>query len=370
MSSRHFDAIIVGAGPAGSSCALALRDAGWRVGIIDRKCFPRDKVCAGWVTPEVWDLLGINPAGYARNHVLQEIRRFRVGLIGGHAAEFGFDRVVSYGIRRCEFDAFLAERSKAVLVEGKQVRSLERVRGIWHINGGRWQAPVLVGAGGHFCPVAKHLGARPGRCEPAVHAQELEFRLPPAWRECINASCPELYFCPDLRGYGWLFRKGDWLNVGLGRQDQAPLGVHVDAFINWLVSEGRMPELPEARMRGHAYLLASASHRKVVDDGVLLVGDAAGLAYGSSGEGIRPAVESGLMAARTLVHCKGDFSQERLREYADALVRRFARGKTARDWPAWLVRPLFRWTGFVRRFVIEQGFLRPGGPFLQDVDRA
>ncbi|RMG91383.1 MAG: NAD(P)/FAD-dependent oxidoreductase [Zetaproteobacteria bacterium] len=360
MSPSRFDAIIVGGGPAGSSCAFALRNAGWRVCIIDKKHFPRDKVCAGWVTPEVWDLLDIKPADYARDHVLQEIRHFRVGLIGGHAVEFGFEHAVSYGIRRCEFDAFLARRSKAVLIEGEQVRKVERVKGIWHINSGCWQAPVLVGAGGHFCPVARHLGARTGRFEHAVHAQEIEFQLPPAWRDVIKASCPELYFCSDLRGYGWLFRKGNWLNIGLGRQDQAALGGHVDAFIDWLVAEARLPERPAARMHGHAYLLASASHRKVVDDGVLLVGDAAGLAYGSSGEGIRPAVESGLMAARTLVRCQGDFSQERLNDYANGLRNRFGRGKMAFDWPVWLVRPWFRLPGFVRHFVIEKGFLRPG----------
>ena len=54
-------------------------------------------------------------------------------------------------------------------------------------------------------------------------------------------------------------------------------------------------------MHGHAYLLEGTSTRTIVGDGVLLIGDAAGLAYPQSGEGIRPAVESGLSAARDIL---------------------------------------------------------------------
>ena len=47
------DALVVGGGPAGSSCARALERAGLDVVVLDRASFPRDKVCAGWVTPEL-----------------------------------------------------------------------------------------------------------------------------------------------------------------------------------------------------------------------------------------------------------------------------------------------------------------------------
>ena len=58
------DALIVGGGPAGSTCARVLRQAGWHVVVIDRAHFPRDKVCAGWVTPGVFRLLDLDPADY------------------------------------------------------------------------------------------------------------------------------------------------------------------------------------------------------------------------------------------------------------------------------------------------------------------
>ena len=74
---------------------------------------------------------------------------------------------------------------------------------------------MIVGAGGHFCPVARYLGAD-ARHENAVIAQETEFEMTPL--QCKNTTIgeqtPELYFCPDMKGYGWCFRKNNFLNVG------------------------------------------------------------------------------------------------------------------------------------------------------------
>ncbi len=47
------DVLIAGGGPAGSTCAWALRQAGLDVIVADKAIFPRDKVCAGWITPQV-----------------------------------------------------------------------------------------------------------------------------------------------------------------------------------------------------------------------------------------------------------------------------------------------------------------------------
>ena len=72
------DALIVGGGPAGSTCARELTLAGWKVLVIDRARFPRDKVCGGWVTPGVFRLLDLDPAEYrATGRTLQEIRGFK-----------------------------------------------------------------------------------------------------------------------------------------------------------------------------------------------------------------------------------------------------------------------------------------------------
>ena len=75
------DVLIVGGGPAGSSCAWGLRSSGLRVVILDKAKFPRNKVCGGWITPSVLQALAIDPAEYARGRTLQAITGFRIGRI-------------------------------------------------------------------------------------------------------------------------------------------------------------------------------------------------------------------------------------------------------------------------------------------------
>ena len=67
------DILIVGGGPAGSSCAWGLRDSGLNVVVLDRATFPRNKLCGGWITPLVLDELSIAPDDYAPGHVFQPI---------------------------------------------------------------------------------------------------------------------------------------------------------------------------------------------------------------------------------------------------------------------------------------------------------
>ena len=303
----RFDVLIVGGGPAGSTCARALHAQGLAVAVLDKAVFPRDKVCAGWVTPAVMQTLAIDLREYVRPsadggvRTLQPITAFRTGVIGATPVDTRYAEVVSYAIRRCEFDHYLLERSGARLLLGEPLRELRREAGEWVVNG-RWRASLLVGAGGHFCPVARRFGATVGASESAVAAQEIEYRMDPreATQCAVQEDRPELYFCPDLKGYGWVVRKGDWLNVGLGRDDRQRLSSHVAAFREWLLREHRVPAGLPSRLHGHAYLLYPQAPRRLAAEGVLLIGDAAGLAYPQSGEGIRPAVESGVLAASAL----------------------------------------------------------------------
>jgi flavin-dependent dehydrogenase len=318
------DVLVVGGGPAGSSCAWRLRRAGLDVAVIDRRRFPRDKVCAGWITPQTLGALELEPPLYAKDHVLQPITGFRVSQLGGRVARVDYGVPVSYGIRRCELDAYLLVRSGARLHLGDPARSFRRESGRWIVNDAI-EAPLMVGAGGHFCPVAQHLGAVAGPPAPVIAAQEIEFRLgdAEAVRCPVEPEIPELYFTPDLAGYGWIVRKDGWLNVGLGRQDVHGLSEHVARFVAALQAEGRLTSALPARLHGHAYLLHGESSRPLGGDGVLLVGDAAGLAYPRSGEGIRPAVESGLLAASAILEARRNGAGDPLPRYEASLRARF-----------------------------------------------
>jgi len=356
--------LIVGGGPAGSSCAWALRNSGLDVAIFDKQVFPRDKVCGGWITPGVLTALDIDPSEYTRDRVLQPITSFRTGRIGAAwQSETDYGRPVSYGIRRCEFDDYLLKRCPARVQEGVSLSNLERDGGWWIANG-TMRARMVVGAGGHFCPVARRF--RSGPAESAVAAQETEFEMDAGQQaSCpVQGATPELYFCPDMKGYGWCFRKGNFLNIGLGRVDSHRLPEHVRHFLEFLGASRISWKLPA--MKGHAYLLYGSSQRTITGDGFLLVGDAAGLALPQSGEGILSAIESGLLAAETILSARGSYTKAQLEPYDRRISRRF--GRESGYWMArlapfvpsqWIhvAARLMDSPWFVRNFVLDRWFL-------------
>jgi menaquinone-9 beta-reductase len=391
------DVLVVGGGPAGSSCAWSLARAGLDVRVLDRSQFPRDKTCAGWITPAVLDLLALDVADYRHGgRVFQPITGFQMSLMGSRQIASSYNRVVSYGIRRCEFDEYLLRRSGAGLHLGEPLRSIRRETppsgaGCWVINE-RIKAPMLVGAGGHYCPVARYLEARAQDSGLAasrqrtlrqdaglVVAQEIEFVMSSSEQAAcrIDPEMPELYFCADLEGYGWCFRKSDVLNIGLGRRGKGgrQLAAEVEQFATALRQWGRIDfDLPR-RLRGHAYLVSDQSPRRRIDDGVLLIGDAAGMAYPASGEGIRPAVETGLLAAAAIQAAgsgSGSFLRADLKSYERAVRARFGRPKpasTVRDqgpkaWQIALGRRLLGWPWFARHIVMDRWFLHTHEPPL------
>ena len=323
------DVLIIGGGPAGSTLARALTSAKKDVVLMDKAEFPRDKICAGWVTPAVMQELDIDLDEYAKGRVLQPIHGFRTGQIGQQAVLSDFPgEPASYGIRRIEFDHYLLQRCGAELVLGQPLDSMQRDSGGWIVNGSI-KARLVVGAGGHFCPVARSLRNSKPR-ETAVVAKEIEFKMSPGQiADCpVSGEIPELFFTPDLKGYGWVFRKGDYLNIGLGREDSHKLSGHVDRFCDYLAKTGRIPGDLPGKLKGHAYLLYPHARRIPAGDAVILIGDAAGLAYAQRGEVIRPAVESALLAAQVIQSCRGDYRKENLKAYVSELEKHFGRRQT------------------------------------------
>jgi flavin-dependent dehydrogenase len=353
------DVIVVGGGPAGSACARRLHAAGLDVLVLDRATFPRDKPCAGWITPGVLEALAIVPEEYARGHTLEPITALRVGRLGGREVVVDYRGVVSWGIRRVELDQYLLRRSGARVREATIVAGLRRDGDGWVVNDAM-RAPALVGAGGFFCPVARWLNRDVARAGVVV-AQVVELPVGPAAPPSLEI--PELFFCRDLRGYGWCFRKGDCLNVGLGRRDPRGLAAHVASFADFIRRRHRLDALP-ARWPGHAYRLYEAPGGRVFDDGVLLVGDAAGLAHPESGEGMGPAVQSGLLAAETLLAARGRYRRDALAPYAEAIANLRGPRRNRQELPAGLAalagRLLLGNAWLARRIVLDRWFLHQG----------
>jgi geranylgeranyl reductase family protein len=336
------DAIVVGGGPGGSTAARRLALAGVRTLVLDAAVFPRVKICAGWVTWEALADAEVDPEQYP--HTIQGFDACVLDF-EGRPRETRWARPASFGILRREFDHHLLERAAAA---GADVRTGARVTAV-RADGdgvavdtdraGTFTARVVVGAGGHRCPVAQALGEVSER-EEVVVAQESETRLSPPWRERLAPflGAPELYLEPDLRGYGWWFPKGDVINVGVGctRGTDGSLPRRRDALVARLRAAGRLPDdLALAPFRGHAYVVRRQAPRRLAGRRFCLVGDAAGLARDLSGEGIGPAIRSGRLAADAVARFLG--AGVPLAAYARAVVARYGRGE-----PGWLGRRVAR----------------------------
>jgi flavin-dependent dehydrogenase len=275
-----------------------------------------------------------------------------------------FHRVVSYGILRWEFDAYLLGRSGARLRTGEALRAFRRDGSGWIVNDAL-RAGIVVGAGGHFCPVARRLRG-PVRAEQAIVAEHSEYRPDPAALASsrIAGETPELFFWPDLLGYGWCVRKGAHLSIGAGRLTRAGFPASLREFIAMLDARELLGDAVPGPWKGHAYLLNRTSERPLHDDHVLLVGDAAGLAFAPSGEGILTAVESGLMAADVILEAAPDWSRARLAPYAARIEARYGR-RGGTDLLARLpaavrhaaARMLLSSPWLTRRLILEEGFL-------------
>ncbi len=290
--------IIVGGGPAGSSCAWKLRAHGIESVVLDSQEFPRVKLCAGWITPRVLADLEIGRGEYP--HPLVKLGALRVAFFGKRGAWPFSVNAEQYSIRRFEFDRWLLERSGAKVIR-HQVREVA-ADGEAFVLDGQFRCRVLVGAGGTHCPVFRHL-FRPRSTRSREHqvaALEEEFEYGPRSDECF------LWFGENgLVGYAWCVPKGSgWVNVGLGGfchyLDEAEVNLHGHwaAFVERLRADGLVTGHTYAP-KGHTYFVRDRAEIGRIGN-AYIVGDSAGLATRDLGEGIGPAVESGIRAADSI----------------------------------------------------------------------
>ena len=316
------DAVVVGAGPAGSSTAHYLAMAGLRVLLLEKSAFPRDKVCGDGLTPRaVAELvrMGVDTSGWARTTGLRAVG-------GGRTIELPWPETASlpnFGLAcpRAELDAALAakaQESGAVLRENVTV-----VGPILHERSGRvigvkaksaereplaFKAPVVVDAGGVSARLATAVGREKAMNRPMGVAYRTYFRSGRS-ADSVMESHLELWKGKPgksdlMPGYGWIFPlAGGIVNVGLGSLSSTAKATGLDyrgMFKAWMANApsgwGFTEENQVGRLRGAA--LPMAFNRKPhYADGLLLVGDAGGMVSPFNGEGIAYALQAGRLAA-------------------------------------------------------------------------
>ena len=356
---RQADVIVVGAGPAGSTAAYYLAQAGRDVLLLEKSAFPREKVCGDGLTPRaVRQLLrlgiDLDEPGWSKNRGLRIIG-------GGHRLELPWPQLSEYPgyglVRvRSDFDAILArhaEKAGARLLERTAVTGPELddsgavvgviarpVDGAARRAGEKvsFSAPLVVAADGNASRLALAAGIRRRDDRPmgvAVRAYYPSPRQDDDWLE----SWLELWDgrpgkADQLPGYGWIFGVGDGsCNVGLGILNTSSAFQHVDykqLLRRWLdhtpVEWGLREHDRATAVRGSA-LPMGFNRKPHYRQGLLLVGDAGGMVNPFNGEGIAYAMESAELAADAVVQAldrpAGSARERALEAYPAALAQAY-----------------------------------------------
>ena len=268
-----FDAIVVGAGPAGSTAARELAASGVRVLLVDKATFPRYKACGGGIPLRTQRLLPFPIDSVIEDsvHRLEVACGGRMGFVRDSGAPF------AHMVMRERFDALLLDKARAAGAEFRPRTTVRRLEAGGRVaieaeDGFRAEARYLVAADGAHSPVGRMAGLGEDIAECA--AWEVEVRAPKgALRKYQGTSLIDLGFKPW--GYAWLFPKAEVLSIGLVLPPggAGSLKASTAAFTRRL----GLGDAPIDIARGHKVRLRRADER-IVADRVLLAGDAAGLA--------------------------------------------------------------------------------------------
>lgn len=291
----RYDVIVAGAGPAGSTAARECAARGLRVLLLDRAAFPRDKPCGGGVNVRAARLLPFD-LGPVVERVAFGVR-FSLRGTGSFARHTSEPLV--YMTQRSRLDAFLLDRAAAAGVEIRQrtsVRSVDRRATRVAVRAGpdTVEAHALVVADGVWGPTARLAGvAVPRLMGLALEAIiDAPGRFSQYWDDVVGLDIGS-----PPGGYGWIFPRGDHLNIGVGGWlEDAP---NLRARLARLARAYGFDPSALRGMRGY-HLPVRRPGAPLVADTVLLTGDAAGLLDPLTGEGIYAAIWSGAAAARHL----------------------------------------------------------------------
>jgi geranylgeranyl reductase family protein len=316
---ERFDSVVVGAGPAGSTAAFSLARAGARVLLLDRARFPRDKPCGGGLTYRALRQLPFSVAPV----VEEEVDVFELGL--GYRRRFvrrTAEPLVVMTQRR-RLDAFLVEQAQEAGAEFRDGVKVELSP--LRVDGEPLEASTVIGADGVNGVTARKLGLGDHEHEVALEAN-VSYDSVPLGRYARRAVV-EFGIVPG--GYGWVFPKGEHVNVGVGGWQAE--GPRLRAHLARLCREHRIPVDALTDIRG--YRLPLRRPGAVPASGrTALVGDAAGLVDPVSGDGIYEAVLSAKLATAAALDIVAGRASD-FHRYAGELQKTLALS-TAASWRA------------------------------------
>jgi len=291
----RYDVIVAGAGPAGSTTARECAARGLSVLLLEKAAFPRDKPCGGGVSMRAARLLPFD--------LSQVVERTAYGVRFSLRQSRGFVRSSSEPLtfitQRAALDTLLADQAVRAGVIWRQrtpVRVVERYATHVVVHAGRetFEGRTLVAADGANGPTARLAGVPMARRLGIAYEANVPAPTGPGsrWQSMIGLDLGS-----PAGGYGWMFPRGDHVNIGVG---------------GWLHTVASLRPLLDRLIRFYGFDPSSAwgvrgyhlpmrrPDAPLVWENVLLTGDAAGLLDPLTGEGIHAAICSGRAAASHL----------------------------------------------------------------------
>ena len=309
----RYDVIVVGAGPAGTICALELSKKGYSVQVLDKKKEHSTPVlCAETVSRISLEENGIP---LEKKWIANRVKG--VCLHPSKEQPF-FTLTEMLNIDRAGFDNYLAE---AAVVEGADINfgsNVDRITRIddeWEVGMGSRtvRARMLVGADGYLSGVAKKVGL----FSQGKHIVGVQYKGRIADISGIDPHYNHIFFSQEYRnGYAWIFPRDEEVNVGIVSDE--PSYKKLDAFITQVGLN-----ITSRRKMGGAipfrYMLTGYHDRR----GVVIVGDAAGLTHPITYGGIHPALTSGRLAADAIARSFQYDDNVHLASYEKSIKRIF-----------------------------------------------
>jgi len=392
----EFDAIVVGAGPSGSACALTMARAGLEVLLIERGRFPGEKNVSGGViyghilnelVPEFWEEAPIER--HINRKIISLLTENSGFSLTFESSNFDTPPYLGFSVLRAKFDRWLAQKAvdagailaTELLVENVLIES-GHVVGV-EVGGDKIRSKVVVAADGVLSRISQQAGLRKEieTSEVSLGVKEV-LKLP---KETIeerfsltdgSGFANEFIgsFTKNVQGGGFLYSNQDSLSLGIIVQAQSLIDNQqriVDLLENFKQHSTIAPLIRGATpIEYSAHLIPEnglAMSPKLYSDGILVVGDAAGfvLAAGIILEGNNFAIASGMIAGQAVILAKNenDFSNTSLSRYSKLLEESFVIQdlQTFRNAPSFLSNPRLYSTypelicGSLERFFYPKG---------------
>lgn len=338
---HNFDIAIIGAGPSGCTCALALQNSGLKVALIDKDSFPRDKICGDAIPGPAFKVLHrINPEWEVKMREINEketVSASKGFAPNGKTITFNW-KSYAYNSKRLDFDhrlfQLVDQQTDTTIINHRLQNITQADQQLeCHLdNNTSFKACLVIGCDGANSVVSRVLGKYNLKERPLSTAVRVYYKDVADVEEGVN----EFHFFKEITpGYFWIFPVGNgWVNVGLGvlndqrnssSQNLRTTLENVIASFPSIAPRFKGASIQD-KIKGFALPLG-ISDRKISGDRYMLCGDAASLISPLWGHGIDTGMWSGYYAANQAIACfqKNNFSADFMEEYDSVIQKNITR---------------------------------------------